>query len=82
MFSRFVAGILLSALSVSAQGFTVGQAVSTTSGLVQGHGAAILPDVSEYLGIPFAQAPVGNLRFAAPVRFSGTGTISGESYPA
>lgn len=82
MVARIAAGLLLSALGASAQGFTVGQAVTTTSGLVQGHGAAVLTDVSEYLGIPFAQAPVGNLRFAAPQRFVGNGTISGETYPA
>lgn len=44
----------------------VGQAVWTTSGTVIGHPAPNAAQVSEYLGIPFARAPVGSLRFAAP----------------
>jgi carboxylesterase type B len=47
--------------------FTVGAAVNTTNGPVQGQASALRPNVSEYLGIPFAQPPVGDLRFAAPV---------------
>src|SRR5437868_6847980 len=47
----------------------VGQAVQTTSGTVIGHPAAKAPQVSEYLGIPFARPPIGNLRFAAPQHY-------------
>lgn len=42
--------------------------VQTSSGLVKGHRAPWPEnnDVVEFLGIPFAQPPVGELRFAAP----------------
>jgi hypothetical protein len=51
--------------------WTVGQAVNTSSGTIIGHPATNRTSVSEYLGIPFAQPPVGDLRFAAPVPFQG-----------
>jgi cholinesterase len=44
----------------------VGQRVYTTSGPVDGHLAPNSSGVSEYLGIPFAQPPIGPLRFEAP----------------
>ena len=65
---------------IGARGWTVGQTVSTTSGPVTGHAAANQGQVSEYLGIPFAQAPIGDLRWEAPVVFNGTTEISGASF--
>lgn len=47
--------------------WNIGQTVSTTSGPVQGHAASDASQVSEYLGIPFAQPPTGRLRFEPPV---------------
>ncbi|EFR01283.1 acetylcholinesterase [Nannizzia gypsea CBS 118893] len=47
-----------------------GSLVNTTSGLIIGHVSASRPSVDEYLGIRYAQAPVGDLRFAPPVRFT------------
>src|SRR5688572_1558411 len=44
----------------------VGQIVNTTSGPLKGKGSSWKPLVSEYLGIPYAQPPVGSLRFRAP----------------
>jgi cholinesterase len=44
----------------------VGNAVKTTSGTVIGQASKWQPQVSEYLGIPFAKAPEGDLRWAAP----------------
>ncbi|XP_054166220.1 cholinesterase 1-like [Oppia nitens] len=43
-----------------------GLLVATTSGIVKGHP---IPDigVNEYLGIPYAEPPIGKLRFARPV---------------
>lgn len=60
--------------------WTVGQTVQTSSGPVTGHAAKNHSEVSEYLGIPYAQAPVGNLRFSAPVAFNGTATLNGSSF--
>lgn len=60
--------------------WTIGQTVSATSGPVQGHAASNASQVSEYLGIPFAQPPTGSLRFEPPVAYNGTSTINGTNY--
>ncbi|KAH7397702.1 carboxylesterase [Cadophora sp. MPI-SDFR-AT-0126] len=60
--------------------FTIGQMIETTSGPVTGHASTKFPEVSVYLGIPFGQAPVGHLRFAAPVKFVGSSPINGSAF--
>jgi carboxylesterase type B len=40
--------------------------VQTSSGLVYGNKDSRYPNVRQFLGIPFAQPPTGQLRFAAP----------------
>jgi hypothetical protein len=60
--------------------WTVGQTVQTTSGPVEGHAASVASGVSEYLGIPYAQPPVGSLRFQPPVRYSAASKIDGKSF--
>ncbi|KAH8653152.1 Alpha/Beta hydrolase protein [Tricladium varicosporioides] len=60
--------------------FKVGQVVKTTSGPVVGHASTKYPEVSEYLGIPFAQPPVGDLRFAAPVKYVGSSMLNGSTF--
>ncbi|KAB5585574.1 carboxylesterase [Coniochaeta sp. 2T2.1] len=89
MLSCFVVGHGSNAWSVSPPqrlstrqlaGWSVGQAVNTTSGPVSGHGAANLTDVSEYLGIPYAEPPLGSLRFQPPVRYEGTTPINGTEF--
>lgn len=46
--------------------------VDTQSGPITGHLADNSPCVVEYLGIPYAKPPVGDLRFAAPEKFLST----------
>jgi cholinesterase len=60
--------------------WVVGQPVQTSSGLLIGQPAKGAANVSEYLGIPYAQPPVGNLRFAAPKKFEGTGNLTARFY--
>lgn len=43
-----------------------GLTVNTTSGQLQGFVNQTSPDVRQFLGIPYAQPPVGLLRFAPP----------------
>src|SRR5438045_1047212 len=54
--------------------------VNTTSGPVSGHPANNASTVSEYLGIPYAMPPVGDLRWAPPVRYNGTAAINGTNF--
>ncbi|KAJ6452477.1 carboxylesterase [Mycena sanguinolenta] len=64
-----------------ALGFALILVVSTTSGVstsggdVIGHPASNRPAVTEYLGIPFARPPIGDLRFAPPVGFENSGGV-------
>lgn len=61
--------------------WTIGQTVQTTSGPVNGHAALNgTIEVSEYLGIPYAIPPVGDLRWTAPQKYTGNSTISGTSF--
>jgi hypothetical protein len=55
--------------------WTIGQTVFTSSGPVKGHAAPYASEVSEYLGIPYAAPPVGDLRFAAPQPYAGTKSV-------
>jgi hypothetical protein len=43
--------------------------VLTTSGAIIGHAAHNRTGVTEFLGIRYAEAPVGELRFAAPKKY-------------
>ncbi|WYZ44121.1 hypothetical protein EsH8_VII_000557 [Colletotrichum jinshuiense] len=60
--------------------WTVGQAIETSSGRIIGHAASNATEVSEYLGIPFAQPPVGSLRFQPPVQYKGTSIINAAAF--
>jgi cholinesterase len=71
---------LLLASAVAAQAWTVGQVVDTVSGKVKGQASSWKPQVSEYLGIPFAQPPVGPLRFAAPKLFTSSAAVNATKF--
>lgn len=43
---------------------------TTTGGTIIGHEASNKTSVTEFLGIRFAEAPIGDLRFAAPRKFA------------
>ncbi|RDW74761.1 carboxylic ester hydrolase-18 [Coleophoma cylindrospora] len=60
--------------------FTIGQIVETSSGPVAGHASTTHLEVSEYLGIPYARPPVGDLRFAAPLKFDGRSMLNGSAF--
>ena len=54
--------------------------VETSSGSIIGHPARDSPDVTEYLGVPFAQPPVGQLRFAAPQKLQKTAVYEAKNF--
>jgi carboxylesterase family protein len=49
-----------------ARQWSIGQSIKATNGEIKGHPSSWKPNVSEYLGIPYAQPPVGNLRWTPP----------------
>lgn len=55
--------------------------VQTTSGPVYGFYNETAPDVRQFLGIPFAEPPVGDLRFAPPEDKKPNGTIQAKKLP-
>lgn len=56
------------------------ETVQTQNGPITGHPAPNAKDVWEYLGIPYAQPPLGNLRFAAPKKYAGKGPYKAANY--
>ena len=84
MFSRFtllaLAATALALPQSSPNAWQVGQSVKTTSGTVKGHTATWPqdPQLSEYLGIPFAKNPTGDLRFEPPQAFKSDGNINAD----
>lgn len=54
--------------------------VRTTSGNVVGHPARNRTDVTEYLGVRYAEATSGTLRFQPPVAFKSSLTYEADEY--
>jgi cholinesterase len=75
---RYLASFIVTATVVAAQVPTI----ETTIGSVKGH-IASWPEragVSEYLGIPYAEPPTGQLRFAAPKPFKGRKEVNADRF--
>lgn len=83
---HFVAALLFLVALVAASpvnqrsNFAIGQTLTTSSGVVTGHAAKNRTEVSEYLGIPFAKPPVGDLRWKAPVKYLGDAPINASKF--
>ncbi|KAI1840393.1 hypothetical protein JX266_013401 [Neoarthrinium moseri] len=56
--------------------------ISTSSGSVTGFINKTTPDVRQFLGIPFAEPPLGSLRFQPPVAKSAGAPITANKLPA
>jgi cholinesterase len=79
MLSSFFALTSLAGI-VYSQTFSIGRTVNTTTGSITGHAADWKPEVSEYLGIPYAEPPIGNLRFAAPKPLKSSKSITATKF--
>ena len=60
--------------------FPISSNVQTSSGAIIGHAARNWTRVAEYLGIPYAKPPLGDLRFAAPQTYSSTQTYNASNF--
>ncbi|KAB8204810.1 Alpha/Beta hydrolase protein [Aspergillus parasiticus] len=58
-----------------------GLLVQTSSGSIEGFFNSSAPDVRQFLGVPFAEPPVGDLRFARPQEVKSKGTIKAHKLP-
>jgi cholinesterase len=54
--------------------------VSTSSGNLKGHIADKGSNVTEFLGIPFAEPPIGSLRFSPPQQYRHEGVVDADKY--
>jgi carboxylesterase type B len=77
--------VRLSISALAASGVLVAAAsdvlVQTTSGPVYGFYNETAPEVRQFLGIPYAEPPVGDLRFAPPIAKVSKGAINATTFP-
>ncbi|ESZ93847.1 hypothetical protein SBOR_5788 [Sclerotinia borealis F-4128] len=58
-----------------------GLVVKTTSGEIHGFINQTTPQVRQFLGVPYAEPPIGNLRFAAPQTKTKGSSINATAFP-
>jgi carboxylesterase type B len=61
--------LLLTTVALFASALAAPTSVETSSGTLIGHESSNKSHVTEYLGVRYAEAPVGELRFAAPKKY-------------
>jgi carboxylesterase type B len=61
--------LLLTTVALFASALAAPTSVETSSGTLIGHESSNKTHVTEYLGVRYAEAPVGELRFAAPKKY-------------
>ncbi|KAF2405046.1 alpha/beta-hydrolase [Trichodelitschia bisporula] len=69
--------LLFAAIAAAAPALTP---VRTSSGPILGHASNWHPAVTEYLGIPYAQPPVGTLRFAPPAPYTSNASFTAAHF--
>ncbi|KAJ5381800.1 CAZyme family CE10 [Penicillium cataractarum] len=69
-----VAWLALAAVAAAQQAYVGSGAV------IQGHNASQNPSVTEWLGVPYAQPPIGQLRFAPPQTYTPRGLQVASKY--
>lgn len=62
--------------------YSCAQTIKTSNGAITGHASKNASSVCEYLGIPYAQPPVGDLRFAPPLKYNDSGAYIAANYGA
>ncbi|KAF2106166.1 carboxylesteras-like protein [Lophiotrema nucula] len=70
----------LSSVEASVGPSTRFETVRTKSGLITGHPSPKVNQVWEYLGIPYAQPPLGDLRWAAPREYKSQGPYNASNF--
>jgi hypothetical protein len=72
--------VLASSNEAELRSWAVGQQVRTSSGRVNGHTSPDAPEVSEYLGIPYAQPPVGKLRWRPTEKYASDAVVDAAKF--
>ncbi len=73
------AGTAVFAMTLALQAHAAGLTVATRTGIVQG---VATPGALDYLGIPYAQPPLGPLRWAPPRPVSWPGVLQADTLPS
>lgn len=73
-------GWLLSSSSLVLGHRTRSRTVQTANGPIIGHAAPHRGQVTEFLGIPYAEPPLGSLRFAPPRKLTTRRTVNAKEW--